>query len=66
MYDETGKRRLRYRVAIEKKLGRRLKSSEIVHHIDEDSLNDKIDNLQLVTRSKHAKIHNFGRKGVIR
>jgi hypothetical protein len=31
-----------------------------VHHIDENSLNDTIDNLQLVSKSEHLVIHRDG------
>lgn len=29
----------------------------ILHHIDHDAINDSIDNLSLVTRATHAKLH---------
>ena len=29
-----------------------------IHHIDEDTFNNKISNLQILTRSKHKSIHN--------
>ena len=47
-----------HRYVMEQKLGRKLLRSEMVHHIDEDSLNNAIDNLQLVTASEHHAIHN--------
>ena len=39
------------------KLGRKLLSSEIVHHIDGNKLNNDPSNLTIVSRSKHIKIH---------
>lgn len=46
-----------YREIMEKKLGRKLKSTEVVHHADGDKYNDLPDNLYLVkSRSNHAKI----------
>lgn len=42
---------------MEEKLGRKLSSSEIVHHIDGNKKNNSIENLQIVTRSEHAQIH---------
>ena len=38
-------------------LGRELRSDEIVHHLDSDSLNDDPANLQLVSRADHMRIH---------
>lgn len=49
--------RHQHRIVMEKHLERKLKSDEIVHHIDENKHNNDIKNLQLVTRSEHAKIH---------
>lgn len=46
-----------HRVVMEEKLGRKLKSGEIVHHIDGNRRNNHPDNLQLVTRSEHINIH---------
>jgi len=48
-----------HRYLMEIKIGRPLKSSEIVHHINEDRFDNKIENLQIVTRSQHNKIHKF-------
>lgn len=31
--------------------------NHVIHHIDEDKLNNKIENLQLLTRRQHAQIH---------
>lgn len=49
--------RHQHRIVMEKKLGRRLTSQEIIHHIDHNKHNNHPDNLQLVTRSEHARIH---------
>ena len=32
-----------------------------IHHIDGDKTNNKIDNLQLISKSQHSKLHNTGR-----
>ena len=35
----------------------------LIHHIDEDTLNDDIHNLALLTRKAHFEIHNIGKMG---
>lgn len=47
-----------HRIVIEKYLGRKLKSSEHVHHIDGNPKNNKITNLQIMTNSEHRKLEN--------
>ena len=45
---------------MEVKLGRKLLPTEIVHHKDFNKINNSIDNLEILTRSEHNKIHrNF-------
>lgn len=59
-YRAANNRVRRSRLVMEKLIGRYLLKNEIVHHIDRNTLNDKINNLQLVTISEHMKIHNTG------
>lgn len=49
--------RLLHRVVMERHLGRSLTAKEIVHHINHDKTDNRIKNLQIVTRSQHATIH---------
>jgi hypothetical protein len=44
-------------VVMERRLGRHLLQDETVHHIDGDKWNNSDDNLALVTRSGHARLH---------
>lgn len=46
-------------VNMERRLGRDLKPDEVVHHIDGNRQNNDDNNLALVTRSGHARLHRF-------
>lgn len=48
-----------HRVVMEARLGRRLKADEDVHHIDGDKTNNEDNNLALVTKSGHQRLHRF-------
>ncbi len=50
-----------HRYVMEQQLNRRLLPSEIVHHIDHDHNNNVISNLEITTRSEHARHHMTGR-----
>jgi hypothetical protein len=51
-----------HRYVMEQHIGRYLKPLEEVHHIDANPENNIIDNLQLITRSDHRKLHDKNRK----
>lgn len=46
---------------IEKNIGRYLEEGEVVHHIDENPLNNNIENLLLLTKADHMRLHSQSR-----
>ena len=48
---------LEHRAVMEQKLGRKLRQGEYVHHIDCNKQNNSPENLMVVSKSEHAKIH---------
>jgi hypothetical protein len=51
-----------HRLIMEEQLGRKLHRNEVVHHIDGNRWNNSPDNLCVMTRSEHARLHTKGRK----
>lgn len=51
----------KHRLLMEIHLGRYLKPKEVVHHIDGNGLNNDLSNLELLTHSEHARLHNIKR-----
>lgn len=46
-----------HRVIAEYKIGRPLKSEEVVHHIDRNRFNNHPSNLMIMTQSEHMALH---------
>lgn len=49
----------KHRFIMEQYIGRILNPKEIVHHINENKIDNRIENLQIVSRIEHNKIHRF-------
>lgn len=49
---------LEHRLVMSEFLGRPLNEDEHIHHIDGDKLNNSLENLQVISRSEHTRIHN--------
>lgn len=48
-----------HRLIMEKHIGRKLGRKEIVHHINHDRLDNRIENLQVMSASKHSSMHAY-------
>jgi len=55
-----GRTRDQHRLIMENILGRQLDSNEVVHHINGDCKDNRIENLKVMTRSEHARMHMTG------
>jgi len=47
---------------MEQHLGRELKPNETIHHKDHNPLNNSIDNLEVIDRAEHARLHAVKKK----
>ena len=54
---QHGKNQVEHRVVMENYLGRKLKTEEVVHHINGNYRDNRIENLRVMSNSEHAKLH---------
>lgn len=62
VYAGGAKYKREHRDVMEKHLGRKLSEDEIIHHINGNTLDNCIENLQVMTQSEHARLHHKGKK----
>lgn len=48
---------------VEKNLNRKLRGNEVVHHLDGNKMNNRIENLMVLERSQHVKFHKWLENG---
>lgn len=53
----NGRRYIWPRVLMWNEIGRELGADEIVHHVNEDCADDRVENYQIVSRAEHIELH---------
>lgn len=65
IWNDENKLVYEHRDVMEKVIGRKLKTNEIVHHVNCDPLDNRPENLSLMTKGEHLKAH-FSSNGLLK
>lgn len=57
----NGKKRLQHRVIMEEHIGKALTKSEHIHHINGNKIDNRIENLMIVSNKDHGQLHKINR-----
>jgi hypothetical protein len=57
LYEKDNKGQLLHRFIMEKILGRKLQKNEVVHHINQNRSDNRLENLLVLDRGKHVALH---------
>ena len=61
-YLEAQRSRYNARIMAEKALGRKLKTDEMVHHLDMDTMNNDPKNMVIISHEHHDELHAYLRE----
>lgn len=58
----NGKNVREHRHVMSLHLGRQLRANEVVHHLNEDRADNRIENLAIMANGEHTRVHHSGEK----